>query len=368
MPDLRELFDSPEEGFRAMWAGIRGHLHTIMVSRVTKASDGHTVEAQPTVQQAVQDPTLTQTTYLDYPLVLDSPVHFPGGAGAVLTHGLAIGDEVATLFAENAIDAWHTQGGTAQPISDRKHSLSDGITIPGIRSDPRKLQQVAPDAMHMRSEDKTAVHEMKPGVGMRSFHADPSTPPASPTFDPLSQATKFVHHLSQSGVGAIGEAVDGGTTHSHGSFHGIGSWLKAMAPSGLVQALAHPDLGGLLSSADGKHTVQAHPEQGVMVNSATAVSISAPPGMMSLSGLASGSIGGSALAAGAASQNVGALSGDVTGTLPSVQVVALGHVDGRALPAATSDAAAAAAGVPVGGLYRDTSVASGKTVIVMRAA
>jgi hypothetical protein len=79
-------------------------------------------------------------------------------------------------------------------------------------------------------------------------------------------------------------------------------------------------------------------------------------------------VGGSSLAAGAASGNIGALTGDVVGTLPSVQVVALGHVDGRTLPAATSDSAAATAGVPVGGLYRDTSIASGKTVIVMRAA
>ena len=135
MPDLRELFDNPEEGFRTMWAGIRSHMHTVMVSRVTKASDGHVVEVQPTVQQAVKDPTLTQTTYVDYPLVVDSPVHFAGGARTVLSHGLAVGDEVTTVFAENGIDFWHQQGGTAQPASDRAHSLSDGITFPGVRSE-----------------------------------------------------------------------------------------------------------------------------------------------------------------------------------------------------------------------------------------
>jgi hypothetical protein len=275
MPDFRELFDNPEEGFRSMWAGIKSHMHTVMVARVTQASDGHTVQVQPTVRQAIKDPTLTKTSYVDYPIVLDSPVHFPGGAGTVLTHGLAIGDEVTTIFAENGIDGWHQQGGTAQPVSDRTHSLSDGITIPGVRSDPRRLQQVAPDAMHMRDEAKHALHEVKPGSGVQSFHADPSTPVASAGFDPLASATKFLSHVVQTAKGVAGRAVDGSTEHSHGVDHGIGAWMKAMAPSGLIQTLAHPALGALMSAADGKHSVTAT-SGGVMLQSATAISLACP--------------------------------------------------------------------------------------------
>ena len=72
MPDFRELFDNPEEAFRAMFGGLQRHLHTAMVSRVTQASaDGHTLQAQPVIQQQIQDPTLTETTFQDHPPLLE---------------------------------------------------------------------------------------------------------------------------------------------------------------------------------------------------------------------------------------------------------------------------------------------------------
>ena len=313
MPDLRELFDNPEEAFRSMWAGLQKHLHTSMVAQVTEASDGKTVTALPTIKQQVLDPTLTETTYADYPVLPDVPVHFPGGAGVTLTHGIAKGDEILTIFASRPHDTWFQSGDTQQPISDRTHSLSDGLAIPGLRSTPRALQQIDTQAAHLRSDDKRHVHEVHPTQGVRSFSADASTPAASPGFDPLTMATKFIDHVAQAAKGVLGRAVDGSTIHTHGVDHGIGAFMTAMGAAGLVQALAHPDLGGLLSSADGKHTVQAHPEQGVMINSATAVAISAPPGMLSFG---AGSIGGGSLASGAASTNVGTLSGDLAGSLP----------------------------------------------------
>ena len=129
--------------------------------------------------------------------------------------------------------------------------------------------------------------------------------------------------------------------------------MKAMGAAGLVQALAHPDLGALLSAADGKHTVTASPS-GVQLQSATGISLSCPPGGLSLP---LGGISGSSMQTG----------GDLSGTLDEAEVTNLAHVDARSLPVATSDAAAASAGVLIGGLYRDTSIASGKTVLVMRA-
>ena len=348
MPDLRELFDNPEEGFRTMWAGIRSHMHTAVVSRVTKASDGHVLEVQPTVQQAVKDPTLTQTTYVDYPLVVDSPVHFAGGARTVLSHGVDVGDEVATVFAENGIDFWHQQGGTAQPASDRAHSLSDGITFPGVRSDPRRLQQVDAQAMHMRSEDKLHVHETHPDRGHRTFSADPSTPPASDTFDPLSMASAFYHHVVQSAVGLLGQAVSSGGTHEAGVTHQGGAFMRAL--NGLHQVLAMPS-GALLSAFSGAHTVTAN-SAGVQIASSVGIGLQCPPGTLSLP---TGGISGNAVQAG----------GDLSGNVGQAEVVSLAHVDASTLPAATSDAAAASAGVEIGGLYRDTSIAAGKSVLVV---
>ncbi|MGI3903108.1 MAG: Gp138 family membrane-puncturing spike protein [Janthinobacterium lividum] len=367
MPDLRELFDSgPEEAFRASFAGLQKHLHTSMVSQVTENSDGKTLVAQPTIKQQVLDPTLTETTYADYPVLPDVPVHYPGGAGMTLTHGIAKGDEILTIFASRAHDTWFQSGGTQQPITDRTHSLSDGIAIPGLRSMPRALQQIDTQAAHLRSDDKLHLHEVHPTQGVRSFSADPSTPAASPTFDPLTMATKFIDHIAQAAKGVLGRAVDGATEHTHGVDHGTGAFMSAMASGGTNFVRAHPVLGSLISALDGKHSVTAT-LGGVMLQSATAISFDCPPGGL---GLPAGSVGGSSLGSGAASSNVGALSGDLSGTLPTPQVVGLGHVDAHLLPVATSDAAAAALTppVPIGGLYRDTSIASGKSVLVVRMA
>ena len=363
MADFRETFDAgSEESFRVMFAGLQRHLHTTMIGIVSETSDGHNVSATPAVQQVIVDPTRTQTTYENFPLVMGMPAHFPGGGGTALTSPFVEGDEILMHAASRAFGFWRQSGGNQQPETERVHSLSDCIAQGGVRSDPRRLQQVASDAMHMRSDDKTVLHEMKPGVGVQAFHADPSTPPASPTFDPLSQASKFLSHVVQAARGVVGRAVDGSTEHSHGVDHGIGAWMKAMGAAGLVQALAHPDLGGLLSAADGKHSVTASPG-GVMLQSTTSIGLDCPPGGLSLP---SQSVGSSSLGTGAASENVGPLGGDLSGTLPSPQVVGIGNVNASTLPTATSDASAAAAGVPVGGLYRDTSIASGKSVLVVR--
>ena len=364
MPDFRELFDNPEEGFRSMWAGIKSHMHTVMVARVTQASDGHTVQVQPTVQQAIKDPTLTKTSYVDYPVVPDTPVHFPGGNGMVLTHGLTIGDEVLTLFAENGIDAWHQNGGTAQPISDRTHSLSDGVTIPGIRSDPRRLQQVDARAAHLRSEDKLHVHEMHPDNGHRTFSADPSTAPASATFDPLTMASKFIDHAVQGAKGLIGRAVSGNVQHTHGVDHDQGAWMSAFTSAGSNFVRAHPVLGSILSALDGKHSVTAG-LGGVAIQSATSISLACPPGGL---GLPSGSIGSGSMAPGAASSNVGALGGDLSGTLPNSIVTSIAHLTGqdKALVQAASDSAAATAGVGIGAAYVNTAVKTGVGVLAVR--
>lgn len=87
----------------------------------------------------------------------------------------------------------------------------------------------------LRDDAKHAMHEVKPGVGVQSFHADPSTPEASAGFDPLTQASEFLSHVIRSAQGIVGRAVDGGTEHSHGVDHGVGAWMRAQAPSGLRQ-------------------------------------------------------------------------------------------------------------------------------------
>lgn len=354
--DQRERFGDDEEALVAAIQGVLKHHHVVTVGIVAQDSDGRTLVAQPAIQRrdVAQDGTVS---FVDHPLLLDVPLHHPGGGGVTHTFPIATGDEIISLIASRALDVWHQQGGPSAPMSTRTNSLSDAIAIPGLRSIPRQLEQISTSSAQVRDDAKLNVIDHAPGVGTTHFSADPSTPAASPSFDPLASATKFFRHIVQGAVGVIGSAVNGSTTHSHGVDHDQGAWMAAMTSAGTHFVRAHPLLGSLLSALDGQHTVTAS-SSGVDIQSATAVSIAAPPGGLSLSGLAAGGIGGAALGSGAAAQNVGALGGDLSGELPNPQVVSVLNVaNAHLLPQAANDAAAAALTPPVeiGNLYRNGS-------------
>lgn len=365
--DQREYVRDPEEVLRTVVAGLmRGYWTAMPCTMTEDTKDGHSCVPLPTIKRSVTDPVTGTVSYVDHQVHPDVPVHFAGGGGVTATHPVKKGDEGLVVYADRALDSWRTQGGTAQPIDDRMHHLGDGTYIPGVRSDPRKLQQVSNDAHHVRSDDKKHVSELHPQTGISHTSVDPSTAPASDSFDPLSMATKFYRHIVQGAKGILGSATDGGTTHDHGVTHGDGAFMRVAnalhsvlahptngasmnAANLLHSVMAHPDLGALLSGDHGSSTVTAS-AAGVLLNSASAINLSAPS-----IGLPLGSIGGDALGSDAASSNIGDLGGDLAGTLPNPQVIGLSHVDAHLLPVAASDAAAAALGVPIGGLYLNTN-------------
>jgi hypothetical protein len=355
-PWQRERFDLlSEEAVRLAHGAQAASTFTATPVQVTETSaDGHSATLLPVTKLRKQDPVTGEVTYEDHCSYIDTPIHFAGGGGVTATHPVAKGDEGIILHAARDFDAWRQSGGTQQPMDNGINNAGNAIHIPGVRSDPRKLQQVSTEAHHVRSDDKHHVSEMHPDKGISHKSVDPSTPPASENFDPHTQATKFIEHIAQALAGAMARAVDGGIEHSHGVDHGIGAWMKAMAPSGLIQALAHPALGGLISAADGKHSVTAT-MGGVMLQSATAISFDVPPGGLELP---SGGVSSASLAAGAAAQNVGALVGDLGGNLPNPTVVSVLNVaNANLLPNAANDSAAAALIPPVaiGHLYRNGS-------------
>ena len=363
MPDLRELFPEPEEAQRALWDGLVKHIFTALPCIVAKDSDGRTVTLQPAIKQALTDQTYNDTSYVDFPLLQDAPVHFPGGGGVTLTHAVKEGDEHLGIASSRSIDVWNQSGGVQQPIFNRLHSLSDVIGIPGIRSMPRALQQISTEAAHLRSDDGKHTIEQHPQNGITVKSVDPSTPPASESFSPFLQATKFFLHSVLGASGVLGQAVDGSTTHAHGVTHQGGAYMSAL--NALHQVLCHPTMGALLSAENGAHVVRATPE-GVVLSSTSGISLSAP----SLS-LPSGGVSGDALAGGAASQNIGALGGDLSGDLPNPQVVSIAHLVGMDhLPRAASDSAAAALTppVPIGSPYLNTSVSPGVALLAIRIA
>lgn len=331
-----------EETIRTAFAGLMaGQWHAMPGIVVQDSTDMHNAVVQIPIKRMVTDAETGERSFESHPIHPDVIIHFPGGAGATYTHGISRGDEGLLIYANRDVDSWRQSGGEQIPVSNRMSGYQDPHLIPGVRSDPRKLEQVDPKALHARSDDKTAVHEVKPGVGVQSFHADPGTAPASATFDPLTMATKYVRHLSWSSLGAIGQAVDGGTIHDHGSHHDVGSWLQSFGGRHKVVAGV---AGAILSAFDGQHTVNAD-ASGVQISSPTGVSISCPPGTLSLP---KGGVSGGSIQTG----------GDISGTADQAKVISILNVTGAdKLPQAANDAAAAALvpPVPIGALYRNGS-------------
>ena len=70
----------------------------------------------------------------DYPLLVSCPVMFLRGGAARLTFPIAAGDPCLILFCDREIDTWFRTGVTTTPQSERIHSLTDAIAIPGISS------------------------------------------------------------------------------------------------------------------------------------------------------------------------------------------------------------------------------------------
>lgn len=369
--DLRELFRDHEEAFRAGFDGLRKQLwHALPVIVAEDSPDGHSVKLQIALKARQLD-QYGNLTHVEFPILQDVPIHHPQGGGVVHTYAHKKGDEGIVLFSNLAIDAWRQSGGVQQTIDTRTHSLSDGKYIPGIRSDPRKIKNVSTEAAHLRSDDGKHTVEQHPTNGTTIKTVDPS----DSADNPFQDAQKFFASIFHPTNGIHHDATDSGNTHSVGVTHDAGAFMSAL--NKLHQVLAHPDLGALLSAANGQHLVQAHPDDGVKIQSAKALAIQAATSIeggltadtMSVPGGFGAAEGGAPLASGAASANVGNLSGDLGGTLPAPTVVGLTNVaNANMLPIAGSDSAAASAGVHVGGLYINQTAITGQNLLCVRMA
>lgn len=309
--DIRENIEDREEVLRACIASLQKKLWTAMPCQITQdTTDGHTATAQPTIQRAVTDPVTGQLTFEDHPEHVDAPIHHMGGGGVSKTFPNKQGDTGTLIYASRPIDSWFQSDGSQQPIDDRMHSISDAMFLSGIRSIPRKLQQVAADSAQTRSDDAHHVVDLHPQNGHTLKSVDPSTPAASESYSPFTQATKYFDHAINPTAGHKATATDGGTVHSHALDHDSG--FTASADNGAHTVTVHPQNGtGVTSSV--AHTIQApnasldkagnltnqgsHTAQGAITS---ATSMSAPSGSF-----AAGSIGGVGFGAGGIMSLVG---------------------------------------------------------------
>lgn len=162
MVDRRERLDDGEEGLRAALDGRQAAMWTAMPG-IVQSFDGakQTCTVQPAIQgrRTLQDNSIQ---LINMPLLLDCPVHFPRGGGAVLTFPVAAGDECLVVFSSRCIDAWWQSGGVQAPASQRMHDLSDGFAIVGFSSVPNAILDLSTTTTQLRSEDGETVIDLDP--------------------------------------------------------------------------------------------------------------------------------------------------------------------------------------------------------------
>lgn len=99
---------------------------------VVKSYDSATQKAdvQPAVKRAEFDES-GELIHVDYPVIQDVPIMFPGAGAYRMTFPVVAGDMVLLVFSDVAIDKWK-QNGSAIPTDPRRHNISDAVAIPGL--------------------------------------------------------------------------------------------------------------------------------------------------------------------------------------------------------------------------------------------
>ena len=117
-----------------------------------------------TVQLSIKDIVYLQgkVEVKPIPELLDVPVVLPGGGNFVITMPIKKGDECLVVFADTCIDAWWGLGeekdvasnrGARDPISIRRHDLSDGFAILRPSSKPKMIIDYNEDDLEIRTLD-----------------------------------------------------------------------------------------------------------------------------------------------------------------------------------------------------------------------
>ncbi len=138
---LDELVQAPGAALEAVKNAIRQEMHCALPGIIT-AYDKATQTV--TVKPALRD-RLSGGRLIELPLLSDVPVFFPGGADKAMTFPIEAGDECLVVFSDACMDGWFQYGGTQNPVSLRRHDLSDGFAFVGFRSRRNALTDIPDD-------------------------------------------------------------------------------------------------------------------------------------------------------------------------------------------------------------------------------
>lgn len=131
---ISELYGSQQTIYSRLKSTFSFDFHVCLPGIIQKYdSDTQTVEVQP----AIRERTIGQSgevAYIKYPLLVNVPIVFPQSGNYSITFPITKGDECIVVFSDLSIDNWWLYGNVQNPIEQRRHDLSDGFAILGIKN------------------------------------------------------------------------------------------------------------------------------------------------------------------------------------------------------------------------------------------
>lgn len=110
-----------------------------------------------------------EVTNLEIPILPDVPVVIVGGGGYSVTHPVQAGDECLVIFADMGFDFWWQSGGTQNQAARRRHDLSDGIAVVGLRNQTRVLSNYSQSSIQLRTD---SINSGGNGPALPSYFLD----------------------------------------------------------------------------------------------------------------------------------------------------------------------------------------------------
>ena len=133
----------------AQKADIFATFHCVQIGKIEKVTPGEqTVEVTLQIRRPAADGTSSAI-----PLLVDVPYMVLQGGGAYIDLPITAGDYCIVLFNDRDIDTWWSTANMADPATNRKHDLSDGIAIVGLNP-KTAVKEMAGTSMGLIAADK----------------------------------------------------------------------------------------------------------------------------------------------------------------------------------------------------------------------
>lgn len=123
----------------------------------------NSLEMTAEVQLLIKEPFMINGSIqtVQIPTLRDVPIIFIGGGNYIITTPVEEGDECLVFFGDQCIDPWWSLGAGSvpkearEPVSNRRHDLSDGFALIGPRSLTNIVSQISSDTLQIRNLEGT---------------------------------------------------------------------------------------------------------------------------------------------------------------------------------------------------------------------